>query len=280
MTYRGLLAEGKGRLLKAGADDAEFDAFQLLLSVLKTDISGFILKENDSAGKEETDIYLSLIKRREDREPLQYIIGHWDFYNSVFSVGSGVFIPRAETEQLAGLCIDGIRKNGYKIVYDLCAGSGCIGLSIAAECPDAHCFLFEYMEGALRYTEKNAADSGLKNVSIVKCDVLKGKNNAQIPKPDLIVSNPPYIITDEIAALQPEVLREPFSALDGGSDGLCFYRAIADLWLPELNENGFAAVECGENQCGDIIKIFGGRLNGRVIQDTFGAERFVAGKKI
>ncbi len=275
-TLRELKNKGIQLLEDAGIEDAEFDALQLLLSVTELSEAEYLLRCDDKPSALQEERYFECLQRRASNYPLQYIIGSWTFYNSEFFVGDGVLIPRPETEELVECCISIIKKNNYKVVYDLCTGSGCIGLSIAAECPSVRCYLFDYYDAALKYAAKNLTASGLDNVMLIKTDVLKEYKD-EIPYADLIVSNPPYIASDELPALQKEVQMEPASALDGGADGLLFYRAIAEFWLSRLNDGGCAAVECGEGQCEDIISLFGNRLNSEAKKDLYGTDRFVIG---
>ncbi|MBR3768449.1 MAG: peptide chain release factor N(5)-glutamine methyltransferase [Clostridia bacterium] len=278
-TWRELRKYGESVLQNAGIEDSSFDAFQLLLFVSGYSLQDYYLKDNDEAGNSAEEQYNKLLCRRTAKEPLQYILGKWSFYKSEFFVGEGVLIPRPETEELVEKSIDLIRKENYKTVYDLCSGSGCIGLSIAKECPDVHCYLFELYDKAYEYLCKNAENMMLQNVTVVKHDVLTGCLH-DLPEADLIVSNPPYIESSTIDFLQTEVLKEPHTALDGGEDGLVFYRAIADIWIEKLSSGGSVAVECGENQSRIIKSIFSSSLESQIFYDVYGVDRFVIGKKV
>ena len=183
-------------------------------------------------------------------------------------------IPRPETEELVERCINIINENSFSVVYDLCTGSGCIGLSIAKECPQVKCYLFELYDKAFSYAKKNLDEMKLGNVQLIRQDILQ-KYEGEIPSADLIVSNPPYIETEEIITLQSEVLREPVTALDGGEDGLMFYRAIRDNWSEKLNGNGYFAFECGEKQTDDLIKLFSDSFDGASYKDMYGNDRMV-----
>ncbi|MBQ9945818.1 MAG: peptide chain release factor N(5)-glutamine methyltransferase [Clostridia bacterium] len=277
-TLKELYDAGADKLNDAFIDDARFDAMQLLLRITHLSSSEYFLKSNENASEEQICEFYSLIERRINGEPLQYIIGEWSFYESEFYVGKGVLIPRPETEELVERVISLIRENGCKTVYDLCSGSGCIGLSISKACPDVHCYLFELYDDALFYLYKNCERMKLQNVSVIKLDILNFSPR-DIPKPDIIVSNPPYIGSDEISSLQKEVCLEPHTALDGGVDGLDFYRAITEKWLPLLNNNGFIAVECGEGQTKDIVSLLSASADSYAVNDAYGLDRFVIGKK-
>lgn len=206
--------------------------------------------------------------RRKNGEPLQYIIGEWDFYDMTFFVGNGVLIPRPETEMLVDLALQKFKDGDSPVIYDLCAGSGCIGLTLAEHLKNSTVYLIEKEDAALKYLIKNKEKYGLDNAKILKGDILNF-NMQSLPNADLILSNPPYISTDEIASLQKEVLREPITALDGGNDGLLFYRAIASNWTEKVKMNGIVAMECGENQTDDIAEIFKGKFTEKSVLFDF-----------
>ena len=279
ITWRELLMKGKAYLSDNNVEDYEFDALQLILTFFDGNYSFFCLKSSEYVASEVEEAYFSKLKRRADKEPLQYILGSWDFYKSTFFVGEGVLIPRPETEELVDYVIKLIKKNNFRVVYDLCTGSGCIGLSIAKECPETTCYLIDYYDDALKYTKKNHECLKLTNVKILKHDVLSTDmfdgDNA-----DIIVSNPPYIESDVISTLQSEVLKEPVSALDGGEDGLVFYRAIKNIWSEKLNRGGMVAFECGEEQSSLICDIFAPEYECYKKTDMYGVSRFIYGTKI
>ncbi len=279
INWQNLLKAGKIMLSENGIEDADFDAFQLLLIFFSGSETQYTLKMSEVVPAEKEAEYYSFLRRRIQKEPLQYIIGRWDFYNSQFFVGEGVLIPRPETEELVDYAVSVIRSNGYRTVYDLCSGSGCIGLSIAKECPETTCYLFELYDDALFYTQKNCQHSELKNVKVFRHNVLTSPD-FEIENADIIVSNPPYIESREIAILQSEVQKEPHTALDGGEDGLIFYRAFKKNWTDKLNDGGLFAFECGEQQSGKICEIFGEKFSSSVKNDIYGADRFVFLKKL
>lgn len=279
MTWRELLKKGENELRKAGIEDYGFDAFQLLLHISGFSNDTFYLNDNLPSDEMSVIRYDDAINRRKAKEPLQYIIGKWDFFDSEFLVGEGVLIPRPETEELVGYVIDIIKNNNIKVVYDLCAGSGCIGLSIAKALPSVKCYLFEYYDEAFRYSVLNKQRLNIENAEVIRLDVLNGPSS-DLPKADIIVSNPPYIESDEILTLQEEVLKEPVTALDGGKDGLVFYRSIFEKWVDKLSEDGFIAFECGEGQADEISEIFSECFQSRTVYDVYGADRFVICRKI
>ena len=271
---RALLRDAVGTLQNAGVPDAAFDARQLLLHVCGWDQSEWLLRQDDPLPAETETAYGLAVSRRASGEPLQYIIGSWPFYGRAFFVGPGVLIPRPETEELTDLCVREIVSRGKTTVYDLCAGSGCIGVSIAAACPDADVWLFELSEDALTYLQKNVPAQAARRIHVIRHDIFEDCP-ANLPPPDLIVSNPPYIPDGELPGLQREVRREPASALAGGADGLDFYRRITAGWLGLLTENGCAAFECGEGQADAIVSMIPRDLSPGILHDFRGAARFV-----
>lgn len=255
-------------------DDAKFEALCLFESLLNLNKQSLITG-NISLTDEQIQTINNAIIRRKNREPMQYIIGNWDFYDMTYYVGEGVLIPRPETEMLVDFALEKLKKNKSPIIYDLCAGTGCIGLTIAKHISDARVYLFEKEDKAFEYLLKNKEKYRLDNANLIKADIF-GYDVSLLPECDILISNPPYIETDEISALQNEVHFEPYTALDGGEDGLIFYRAICQKWLSKVKTNGYAAFECGENQSAAICDIFKGKYkSSNVIFDFNNIDRIV-----
>lgn len=255
-------------------DDAKFEAQCLFESILNIDKNSLIIKDIP-VSEEDANKILDAISRREKHEPLQYIIGNWDFYDMTFNVGEGVLIPRPETEILVDFVLEKIKSINSPVVYDLCAGTGCIGLTIAKHRKDATVYLFEKEENAFKYLRLNKEKYGLDNAIIIHADIFD-YDFAHIPMCDILLSNPPYIESNEINTLQEEVHFEPVSALDGGTDGLDFYRVICNKWLKQVKNDGFIALECGEKQSQDIIDIFKEKYSfSKVIFDFNNIDRII-----
>ncbi len=266
MTYNECYDFAVSEFVSMGNDDARFDASVLMQFVFDLDRGELLMCGDTVAHEADVETFKKLVSERVSGIPLQYIIGEWDFFDYTFHVGEGVLIPRPETEILVSETLEYLSKIsnetslGSPVVYDLCAGSGCVGISIAKRFPGANVFEFEKSPEAFRYLLKNIARNAADNVTALEADVLTGEYsgfvNVSVPEfADVIVSNPPYIRSEEIAQLQKEVLREPVMALDGGEDGLMFYRAIADIWMPRLKSGGLLLVECGEEQAEKIERI-------------------------
>lgn len=218
-----------------------------LLSV--SDCPEFEARELASAADSE-DALDRMISRRTAGEPLQYILGEWEFYSLPFSVGPGVLIPRPDTEILVDKAIEFIGKREVTVA-DLCAGSGCIGIAVAANCKGASVTAVEKSDLAFPYLEENIKRNGV-NVTAVKGDITE----ESFGEFDLILSNPPYIKSAVIESLSSEVRHEPHLALDGGEDGLFFYRAILENWLCRLKNGGMLAVEIGFDQADEVKALF------------------------
>lgn len=261
-------------LLSEATPDAGFDSEQLLYYCFGLNKTTFLLSRGGFADEEKSKLFFELVSRRAAGKPLQYILGDQAFLDRTYKVGEGVLIPRPETEQLAELCIEKINGKGCRTVYDLCAGSGCIGLSIARKCPDTQVFLIEKYGEALDYLIKNSEGINCSGVNVVEADIFDF-DVSSLPRPDMIVSNPPYIPSDEISSLGKEVRFEPLTALDGGKDGLDFYRCIASRWLPAIKKGGCVFFECGEGQAEMIRSMIPDGYKTEVIDDFYGAKRFV-----
>jgi release factor glutamine methyltransferase len=234
----------------------------------------------------------AVLQRRAKREPLQYILGHVEFCGLKIKVGQGVLIPRPETELLAEEVIKTIStsnppftKSELKIL-DLCTGSGCLALAIAKRFPDAEAYGTDISKDAIRYANENAELNGIKNVSFLKGSLyepLKQLISKMPLKFDIIVSNPPYIKSDDIPCLQPEINKwEPRNALDGGGDGLKYYRTILSEAPKYLMLNGVIFLEIGEGQADEVsgIAMQNGFRNISVIKDYTGIERIIVARAL
>lgn len=219
-------------------------------------------------------------QRRAAHEPLQYLLGKWEFYGLTLTVGRGVLIPRADTETLVEAVLTRLRGTTAPRIADLCTGSGCIALALKSQRADASVCGVELSTEALGYAAENRSLLGLE-VQLVQADVLKAQTAAQLHGLDCIVCNPPYLTAEDMQHLQQEVQYEPASALDGGTDGLHFYREIARLWRDALKQGGILAFEVGIYQADAVSAIL--RENGFVcieaVRDLNGIERAVIGTK-
>ncbi len=254
-------------------DEADFKALCIVCH-----IAG--IKNSDYASHINDDIIMSRLAdalwRLKSGEPLQYIIGKWDFYESEFYVGEGVLIPRPETEELVEKAVDIIKGFDKPVIVDLCSGSGCIGISLAKKFPNSTVYCIEKSKEAFRYLIKNSEDS--KNVVAINADISECFKDLDIKKADLIVSNPPYIRSSELETLQDEVKAEPVMALDGGADGLDFYRIINDKWYSLIKDNGYLLLEIGNEQGKDVKEVLSNFNKTEVIKDIYGNDRIVVAR--
>ena len=255
MTISELEKLGSQKLRASGKENSDFDARCLLEFVLNLNPTQYLLNRSEEVDSVCAEKFLSLVERRSNGEPLQYILGKWEFMGLPFYVGEGVLIPRPETEMLVEYALDFLKDKKNPVVIDLCSGSGCIAISVAKHLPNAKVYAVEKSDLAFPYLKKNIWLNCVFNVSAVHGDIFDRTLLSDI-KPDLILSNPPYIRSPEIASLQSEVRNEPSMALDGGEDGLVFYREIANSWIDRLGTGGAIAVECAEDQTEDIIRMF------------------------
>lgn len=268
-------------ILKAGGcDTPAFDAVCLL-----EDIGGIGRGKVPSAAytvtlsDEKATEVIEAAQKRAQGMPLQYLLGTWDFLSLTLEVGEGVLIPRPDTELLCMVAAEELEKRDTRIVWDLCAGSGCVGLGIASLCKGVTVTEFELSDKAFVYLERNLCRYPQYDVMAVRADILKDAECFTGPI-DAIVSNPPYIPSGDLNGLQREVQFEPKMALDGAEDGYRFYRVIAERWLPKLADNGFVAVEVGFDQAQTVACIFknAGLLNTTIYKDAAGIDRVVMAK--
>ena len=275
MTAEQVLRTAAEKLRAAQIENASFDASCLVENITGLSRTKIMLCDDDIAD-EQAELVERAVLRRISGEPLQYILGEWDFFGRTFEVGEGVLVPRPETELLVELALEKLRNVRYPVVFDLCAGSGCVGLTIAAERPDAHVWLFEKYDEAFHYLKRNIKKLGLTNVQAVQHDITLGYDDKIFETPDLIVSNPPYLRTDELGGLSTEVMHEPVTALDGGTDGVDFYRIITSRWLPNVNKHGGIIFECDPSQTleiADMLMPYAMRV--KIVTDIFGLQRAV-----
>ncbi len=219
-----------------------------------------------------------IANRRAEHYPLQYLLGGWEFYGLYIHVGEGVLIPRADTETLVDAVLQHGRLPKKATLVDLCTGSGCIALALQSLLEEDTVYGIEKSETALAYARKNAAYHNL-SVDFRLADVLDPQIAAAFIDVDVIVSNPPYLTGEDMQQLQKEVSYEPKMALEGGEDGLYFYREITALWKNSLKKGGMLAFEVGIHQAEAVKEILcaHGFVNIGTMQDLCGIERVVYG---
>ena len=280
-TYNNLYLDTRKRLKAAGVEMAQLEARELVCFAADKTREQFFRDLTLYASKEVEDRVEELTRRRLSGEPVAYVIGEWEFYGLPLDISREVLIPRSDTEVLAERAILLTRAAGDGArVLDLCAGSGCVGLAVAANAPDCRVVLADLSEGALRICKQNVRRNQLNaRVTCVQADAMTA------PAPalwdfDVIACNPPYIPHGDLANLDVSVRDyEPWGALDGGEDGLDFYRAVSARWGTALRLGGTLIFEVGIGQAPDVEQIMAqnGFENIVTHQDTRGIWRVVEG---
>lgn len=274
MTYK--QAEQKGELLlqEAGVMDAKIDAWLLLEMVAKIDRSFYFTHINEEVEPEVLTEYERVLEKRAEHVPLQYITGEQEFMGMTFKVNSNVLIPRQDTETLVEETLKVIEPQME--VLDLCTGSGCILLSILKNAPTVRGTGSDVSKQALLVAKENAKLHDLE-AEWVRGNLFDNVSGSY----DVIVSNPPYIVQAEIPSLMPEVAQfEPIQALDGGVDGLDFYRKITEEAPKYLKKNGYLFFEIGYDQGQEVQRLMceAGFMDVAVIKDLAGNDRVVKGQ--
>lgn len=280
-TYNNLYLDTRKRLKAAGVEMAQLEARELVSFAANKTREQFFRDLTLYASDEVERTVEELTQRRLDGEPVAYIIGEWEFYGLPLEISRDVIVPRPDTEVLAERAILLAKAAGEGArVLDLCAGSGCIGLAVAANVPSCRVVLADLSEGALQLCKQNVRRNDLNaRVTCMQADAM-APPEASLWDFDVIVCNPPYIPHRDIPGLDVSVKEyEPWAALDGGMDGLNFYRAIAAHWGQALRLGASLVFEVGAGQAPDVELILAqnGYENILTHQDTQGIWRVVEG---
>lgn len=282
-TYSEMYISLRNRLRDAGIEAAALEA-RLIAATAAGKSTEKLLRDMRYYATDEVERRAEeMVQRRLAGEPVAYITGVWEFRGLPMEVSRDVLIPRIDTEVLAELAIKYLRGTGRldARVLDLCSGTGCIGCAIAAELPRVRVVLADVSPEAMEISRRNVERNGLDGrISFLPADVMK-LPPLMTGSFDLVVSNPPYIPTVEIMTLDPSVRDyEPVWALDGGEDGLDFYRAILKNWASVIRQGGELMFEVGEDQAErvkDLMRMAGLR-EARSFPDTQNIQRVVAAK--
>ena len=283
-SYHDLYKAARQLLRQVDGENSEFTARQIVAAATDRTLSQLVADFPLTVFQRDIQRVNELVQRRLKGEPLAYILGQWEFHGLTLQVTPDVLIPRDDTEAVCGLAIGKamqLRQNPR--VLDLCAGTGCIGLAIAAKVKDARVTLGEISPEAIRVAKKNIQDNHLAGrVSVVQLDVRQTPPRF-LGKYDLIVSNPPYVTAAQMEELDPSVRDyEPRLALYGGLDGLDFYRAIMDNYAPLLKPGGHICFEFGMGQEAQVCQILmeHGFELGRLVRDSGELARAVLAQKV
>lgn len=281
-TYRELYEEGRRILEQAGLPDAALDARFLLEEVCGTNLQTLLVFPEKKVTEEEVNQYRAFIQRRKDREPTAMILGEWDFMGLTFRLNKSTLIPEQDTEVLVETALEELKRRGLGEaplrILDLCTGSGCILLSLLHKLRNAGGLGTDLSEEALEAARENAVRLGSQErAAFRQGDLWEPVGDERF---DLIVSNPPYVPTEVIPTLEPEVrCGEPYAALDGGEDGLVFYRRIMREAAGHLKPSGIIIVESGFDEASQIAALMQEqKLRGiRTVKDYGGLDRVVLG---
>ena len=280
MTLRDLLTEGEHALQSAGIEDWKMDAWYLMEETLQVTRTRYLMDSGRAVSEEEKTRYLEQIDKRASPIPLQHLTGHQEFMGLDFQVSEDVLVPRQDTEILVEEALKYVHS-GMKLL-DMCTGSGCILLSIvklAAElkdCKEVTGTGVDLSEKALKIAQENRRNLGLEQTTaLLQSDLFEQVNGTY----DMIVSNPPYIASEVITTLSEEVKdHEPVMALDGGTDGLDFYRVIIEKSPSYLTLGGMLFFEIGYDQGVSVSRLMEKDFKDiHVIKDLAGLDRVVYG---
>ena len=284
MTLYDLLNEGSAALQQAGDTDGENDAKLLLFEALHLDLVHFLmdrlrpLSEQDAKVQEQIRTYRGMIAKRASRIPLQQILGSQEFMGLDFFVNEHVLIPRQDTETLVELVLQE-QQGPEKKLLDLCTGSGCIAISLAVKGGYESVTATDLSEEALKVAERNAK-THQKKIIFRQGDLFSALPRTEAGTFDIITSNPPYIPRGDIAGLDASVRDyEPHLALDGGTDGLDFYRGFNDIYPRMLAPGGLLLYEIGEEQGEAVAALLrnAGLERVAILRDVYGQPRNVLG---
>ena len=247
-----ILNWGKKYFKEKDFDNPRIEIESLLQHIIGCKKIDLYLQFENTVTPENLIILRGLIKRRVNREPMQYIIGSSEFYGRKFFVNQDVLIPRPETEKLIDVSIDILSKKENPIILDVGTGSGCIGITIALEIPFCSVIAIDISNSALSTAKNNADMYGLKNIQFINLDILCQDINHTA---DMLISNPPYISQEEIPGLMSDVKDfEPMVALTDNSDGLEFYRKFSKIIPQVVKKNGVTILEVGRGAHPERVK--------------------------
>ena len=248
----------KARLKRHGVAGAQMEAKELICAAFEMKGQEFVLKKNQFLFDKDLERLEALVSRRLAGEPLQHLIGEWEFYGLTLKVSKDTLIPRPDTETLAECGIRHLHNRGGKCrVLDLCCGTGCVGIAVMkhSDCEDLHGVFGDLSREALAVCRENIVNHGLSGRAMTVVLDATQPWTPTLGKFNLIVCNPPYIPTGDIPGLDIEVRHEPMMALDGGEDGLDFYRAIVTGYREALQIGGLLAFEVGFDQADAVMEL-------------------------
>ena len=280
ITYNNLYLDIRQQLRKAGIEAATLEARELVCFGTGKSREDLARDGGLYASPELESQVRSLVDRHLAGEPVAYLIGEWEFYGLPLDISRDVLIPRPDTEVLAGQAIEYIQTLGECRVLDRCAGSGCIGLAVASQAPQARVVLGEYSDAALKICRQNIRRNGLTGRVVPMQADAREKPERALGEFQCIVSNPPYIPRADLETLDASVKDyEPHLALDGGEDGLDFYQTISGKWKEALAPGGRLYFEVGIGQADTVLRIMRAQGFGdiQIVKDLHDIPRVVFG---
>jgi len=268
-----LLQKAEQILRQAGTQQPQAEAEFLLAAAQGMSRTHILAFDNIEVSEKEQEIFWKYIEQKKEGLPVAYITGEADFGGLVLHSDSRALVPRPETEELAQYCVNLFERGANPTILDLCTGSGCIALYLAAKIPQAYVVGADISSEALTLAAENARLTKLQEkVKWLQSDLFAEVSGTF----DLIVSNPPYIPSGDLAGLSAEVKQEPRQALDGGTDGLDIIRQIVSVVADYLNPRGTLALEIGIDEADKVAALFdANRWEGGIKKDFAGIDRFV-----
>ena len=281
ITYNNLYMDIRQQLRRAGVEASTLEARELVCFAAGKTREQLTRDGQLYAPPQVEEQVRDLVQRHLAGEPVAYLIGEWEFYGLPLDIDRQVLIPRADTETLVDCALPFLQENPGSRVLDLCTGSGCVGLAVASQVPDCRVTLGDISEGALRVCRQNIRRNDLSDrAASLRMDAMAAPSR-QLGEFDCILCNPPYIPTGDIPGLDASVRDfEPHGALDGGADGLDFYRAVSSLWREALRTGGMLLFEVGVGQADQVLRIMRSVGFGdlEITPDPAGIPRVVSGK--
>ena len=281
-TYNDIYLSTRNLLRQRGIEGHDLEARLLVAAASGKTVTALLRDMSLYASRQIEEKVAEFTARRLRGEPVAYITGSWEFYGLPMLITPDVLIPRDDTEVLVETALELVRPRAIGArVLDLCTGSGCIGCAMAHELPNAKVVMIDNSRAALGIARKNVRLNSLSDRAVcIEADALKPPAE-NLGSFDIIISNPPYIASAEIATLDSSVKdHEPRAALDGGADGLDFYRFIIKEWKKALRSGGHMAFEVGETQAEDVKKLLllAGFKDVDAVKDSAGIWRVVHGR--
>lgn len=264
------------KLKENDIEECSLKAKLLLSYVLIKPKEFLIINQEKKLSEEEQEKFYRLLEQMIDNVPLQYLVNKQEFYGIEFFINENVLIPQPDTEILVEEVINISNRENKKEILDMCTGSGAIAIALSKNIKNANIIATDISDKALEIAKKNDKEN---KVNFIKSDMFENLKNKKF---DVIVSNPPYIKTDIIKTLPKEVQKEPMLALDGGKDGLNFYRIIINNADKHLNSNGYLCLEIGDDQKEEIIQLLKQKKYKEIYskKDLSGNDRIVVAKNV